>query len=104
MRTGSGVPAVIGTDAANRIGCRRAAGAFFVCEYMTRFDDELEYVCAWGRWRIDQARNEPVLHASEPRPPAPAHRERERVAVKRVAVRRGRARLRLVAGPTGIVR
>ena len=27
---------------------------------MTHWNDELEYVCAWGRWRIGQALNEPV--------------------------------------------
>jgi len=69
---------------------------------MTRFDDELEYVCAWGRWRIDQARNEPTLDADAPAQAAPVHRVR--VAQQRSGVRRGRARLRLVAGPVGVVR
>ena len=32
---------------------------------MTRFDDELDYVCAWGRWRIGQALNEPTAGPSE---------------------------------------
>lgn len=69
---------------------------------MTLFDDELGCLCAWGRWRIDQARNEPVLpeperaradtrHERVVRPATPAHR------------RRARARLRLVrpAAPGG---
>ena len=60
---------------------------------MTRFDDQLDYVCAWGRWRIDQARNEAVLPA-ERRPPP---RKPEAVHGTRNEVRRGRARLRLVA-------
>jgi hypothetical protein len=68
---------------------------------MTRFDDELEYVCAWGRWRIDQARNEPVLHADAPVDSAP---HRDHVAQQRTGARRGRARLRLVAGPAGVAR
>ena len=62
---------------------------------MTRFDDELEYVCAWGRWRIDQARNEPVLPVERRAPPAA--RERIVVHAARHPLRRGRARLRLVA-------
>ena len=66
---------------------------------MTHFDDELEYVCAWGRWRIDQARNEPTLESTaEERSPA----RRDGVAAHRpsASTRRGRARLRLVAdGP-----
>jgi hypothetical protein len=63
---------------------------------MTHCDDELEYVCAWGRWRIDQARNEPVLGAA-PEDGRPAPR-RDAVAVHRPSssMRRGRARLRLV--------
>jgi hypothetical protein len=62
---------------------------------MTRFDDELEYVCAWGRWRIDQARNDSVLPAERRHAPPP----RERVVHgARKPLRRGRARLRLVAG------
>ena len=69
---------------------------------MTRFDDELEYVCAWGRWRIDQARNEPELHETVPRTVAPVLRER--VAPQRAVTRRGRARLRLVSAPAGVVR
>ena len=62
---------------------------------MTRFDDELDYVCAWGRWRIDQARNDSVLPIERRNPPAP----RARVIVHGApnALRRGRARLRLVA-------
>ena len=61
---------------------------------MTRFDDELEYVCAWGRWRIDQARNEPVLPAERRHAPGP----RQFVDAQRArsVLRRGRARLRLV--------
>jgi hypothetical protein len=65
---------------------------------MTHLDDELEYVCAWGRWRIDQARNEPILGSTaEERRPAP---RRDAVAAQRPSssMRRGRARLRLVGG------
>jgi len=92
----------IGTDAANA-HCRARAGQFLLrSRSMTRFDDELEYVCAWGRWRIDQARNEPELHEPAPRPVAPAHRER--AAPQRTRTRRGRARLRLVSAPAGVVR
>lgn len=32
---------------------------------MTRFDEELDYVCAWGRWRIGQALNEPTAGPGE---------------------------------------
>ena len=65
---------------------------------MTRFDRELEYACAWGRWRIDQARNEPVLPAERRQSAAP----RERVVVHgaRKPLPRGRARLRLVVAGT----
>ena len=65
---------------------------------MTRLDDELEYVCAWGRWRIDQARNEPVVGAT---PERRNDRPRERVLFMRLPAgtakpARARARLRLV--------
>ena len=63
---------------------------------MTHFDDELEYVCAWGRWRIDQARNEPTLEsAADERRPA----RRDGVPAQRPSAPtgRGRGRLRLVA-------
>jgi hypothetical protein len=57
------------------------------------FNDELKYVCAWGRWRIGPALNEPVasadVHALEPRPNAHG------VAFTRRRLRR--APLRLVA-------
>lgn len=58
---------------------------------MTRFDDELTYVCAWGRWRIGPALNEPMTPRPERR--APKH---TRAAVARPGAQR--ARLRLVAG------
>jgi hypothetical protein len=85
-----------GTDAAKAMGPHGADFPFIRDDsFMTLFDDELGYLCAWGRWRIDQARNEPVLPASERaraetghqvvvHPAGPAHR------------RRARARLRLV--------
>ena len=63
---------------------------------MTLFDDEPAYLCAWGRWRIDQARNEPVLPATER---ARAEASRHEWAVHPGAParnRRARARLRLV--------
>lgn len=63
--------------------------------------DELDYVCAWGRWSIDQARNDAV-HPEAPQDSVPVHRER--VTVPRSRVRRGRARLRLVDRPVGLVR
>jgi hypothetical protein len=66
---------------------------------MRRFDDELQYACAWGRWRIDPARNDAALPpASESRPIAP--RDRVVVHAARSTVRRGRARLRLVGSGT----
>jgi len=66
---------------------------------MTRFDDELEYLCAWGRWRIGQARNDPVLQADAPVDMAA---QRERVVQQRGVARLGRARLRLVAAPARV--
>jgi hypothetical protein len=64
---------------------------------MTRFDDEPTYACAWGRWRIGPALNEPMMR----------RRPRERgdpVSLVRKALDsrfRGndsKARLHLVAG------
>ena len=64
---------------------------------MTLLNDELQYVCAWGRWRIGQALNEPVLAWSGERRLV-EFRARARVAKVQRKVRAGRARLRLVAG------
>ena len=76
---------------------------------MRSFDDELEFACAWGRWRIDQARNEPVLHEPAERLEPVLHAPAERLApepvhracvVRHRGVRsRGRGRLRLVPVP-----
>jgi hypothetical protein len=66
---------------------------------MTRFDDELDYVCAWGRWRIGQALNEPVLSWTGERR-CLDHRVRQRLAqktVRKTSATRGSARLRLVS-------
>jgi hypothetical protein len=66
---------------------------------MTRLDDELEYVCAWGRWRIDQARNEPVVAATpERRSDRPSNRVLfTRLPASTAKPARAVARLRLVA-------
>jgi hypothetical protein len=53
---------------------------------MTRLDDELQATCAWGRWRIGQALNEPMPVRSERRSRVQRH-------VRAIALR---ARLRLV--------
>jgi hypothetical protein len=75
-----------------------AVQSFLAVATVILFNDELKYVCAWGRWRIGPALNEPItcaeVHALAPAP----------VTVKQapsVARRRSRrARLRLVApGP-----
>jgi hypothetical protein len=66
---------------------------------MTRFDDELDYVCAWGRWRIGQARNEPTAGPAARHGPDARVRARCGPAVTRPAGRlrpANRARLRLV--------
>jgi hypothetical protein len=53
---------------------------------MTRLDDELQAACAWGRWRIGQALNEPM----------PARTERRSHVHQHVRAMPPRARLRLV--------
>lgn len=67
---------------------------------MTPFDGELEHVCAWGRWRIGTARNEPVLDAEREVDRVPARPARLVVP----GALRGRARLRLVVTPGAGVR
>jgi hypothetical protein len=62
-------------------------------DFMTLFNEELKYVCAWGRWRIGPALNEP-LACSERRRPA----VRPRLLAVAGSRHRGRARLRLVGG------
>ena len=68
---------------------------------MSHGDDDREYVCAWGRWRIGPARNEPMAHApgeaAAEAPPVEHALERP----MRLRPRRGRARLRLVGLPAG---
>jgi hypothetical protein len=63
---------------------------------MTRFDDELDYLCAWGRWRIGQALNEPVCRPGEPRGVDQRLPQRSLQKTTRSSVRRGPSRLRLV--------
>jgi len=66
---------------------------------MTRLDDELDYVCAWGRWRIGQARNEPTAAAAGERHCLdPRVRGRHAHTATRLGSTSstGRARLRLV--------
>lgn len=63
---------------------------------MTRFTEELQYVCAWGRWRIGQALNEPVLAWGGERRVV-EHRARL-AGASPARKRRSRARLTLVAG------
>jgi hypothetical protein len=59
---------------------------------MTLFNDELEYACAWGRWRIGPALNEPI-GAGAVHPFAPRALAHGASAPRR---RLRRARLRLV--------
>ena len=64
---------------------------------MTLLNDELQYVCAWGRWRIGQALNEPILSWTGERRVI-EYRARAHGAKPQRRARRSRARLRLVVG------
>jgi hypothetical protein len=60
---------------------------------MTGFDDELDHICAWGRWRSGDALNDATLVPDPGREPV-----RPRVSTAWPArPRRGSRRLRLVA-------
>jgi len=66
---------------------------------MTRFDEELDYVCAWGRWRIGQALNEPTAGPAERHGLGARVRGRHAHTATRLGSRvhsGNRARLRLV--------
>jgi len=60
---------------------------------MTGFDDELDHICAWGRWRSGDALNDATLVPEPGREPV-----RPRASTASPArPRRGGRRLRLVA-------
>jgi len=71
---------------------------------MKRFDDDPGHACAWGRWRIGQALNEPVLHApgERCRVDHPLH-ERVQQPDRARAAARATSRLRLVSDAGGPV-
>ena len=60
---------------------------------MTGFDDELDHVCAWGRWHSGDALNDATVVPDPGRERVPSQAATTRVADARA--RRGR-RLRLV--------
>jgi len=73
---------------------------------MTGFDDELDHVCAWGRWRSGDALNDATLAPDPGRDPG-RPRVPSGAAVPLARRSRGTRRLRLVAdrgAPTAVLR
>lgn len=61
---------------------------------MTGFDDELDHVCAWGRWRSGEALNDAIVFPDPGPEPVRPHEPTTWTGVARAG--RGR-RLRLVS-------